>query len=130
MEIAETLFFWWKIIQDLLIFVYLICPKRAELNAEKLIVGRREMPSPSLNIICTIYWFKYKTPSHFNGLVLGCTAYLKVLNIVSRSCITELRSIKAHFYWLAIAGFFLKIYLWICSFKKCFVEVVKFCKTH
>ena len=39
--------------------------------AEKLKVGRRKMPNPSLNIICTVYRFENKTPSHFNKLVLA-----------------------------------------------------------
>ena len=45
--------------------------KGAELIAEKLIVSRREMPNPSLNIICTVFRFKYKTKSHFIDLVLA-----------------------------------------------------------
>ena len=54
-------------------------PKRVELITEKLIAGRRKMRNPSLNIICTVYWFKYKTLSHFDDLVLAWPAYLKYL---------------------------------------------------
>ena len=71
MKTAETLFFWWKLFK---IFWYLciyFVQKRVELIAEKLIVGRRKMPNPSLNIICTVNRFKYKTPSHFNDVDLA-----------------------------------------------------------
>ena len=53
LETAETQFFRWKIIQNL-IFVYVLVQKRAELIAEKLIFGRRKRPVPTLNIICTV----------------------------------------------------------------------------
>ena len=77
---------------DICIF---LCPKKSRTDCRKTIVGRRKMHHPSFNIICTVYRFKYKTPSHFNDLVLAWTAYLKYL--VSRSWITAFRSIKTWF---------------------------------
>ena len=57
----RTAVLWWQILQILLIFVYLLCPKNDTIDFRKTfiiqeLVDRRKLPDPLLDFWCSIDW--------------------------------------------------------------------------
>ena len=130
------LVFWKKVIQNILIFVYLLCPKKSRTDFSKTFLTR-VCPMPDAWCL-TIRWilfvmfyrFEYKTPS-FNDMVLVWTAYLKCLYSFKKLYQSTSANKKLIFIYYTLQDFSRKAFICeLALLKKFLVKVVKFCETH
>ena len=81
----KTLALWQKILKNLLIFVYLFCPKSSTIDfrktsttLERLVVN--SCPTARWIALLMLYRFVHNIHSYFNELILAWSAYLKNRN--------------------------------------------------
>ena len=69
----KILILWRKIVENLLIFVYLFCPKNGAIDFKKTFITQ-ECRTPRWNAFLMLYRLVYNIRSHFNGLILAWSA--------------------------------------------------------
>ena len=78
----KILILWRKIVGNLLIFVYLFCPKNGALDFRKSFITQEWLvvenwPTPRWIVFLMFYRLVYNIRSHFNELILVWSAYLE-----------------------------------------------------
>ena len=76
----KILVLWRKIIENLLIFVYLFCPKNGAIDFTKTLIPQKWLviescPTPRWIAFSMLYPLVYNTSSRFNELILVWSAY-------------------------------------------------------
>ena len=76
----KILVLWRKIVQNLLIFVYLFCPKNSTTDFTKIFITEEWLvvescPTPRWIAFLMLYRLVYNIRSHFNELILTWSAY-------------------------------------------------------
>ena len=76
----KILVLWQKIVQNLLIFVYLFCPKNSTTDFTKTFIPQEWLvvescPNPRWIALLMLYWLVYNVPSHFSELILAWSAF-------------------------------------------------------
>ena len=79
----KILVLWRKIAQNLLIFVYLFCPKNSTTDFTKTFITQEWLvvescPTPRWIAFLMLYRLVYNIRSHFNELILAWSAYFKI----------------------------------------------------
>ena len=77
----KILVLWRKIVENLLIFVYLFCPKNGAIDFTKTFITQKWLvvescPTPRWITFLMLYQLVYNIRSHFNELILAWSAYL------------------------------------------------------
>ena len=75
-------FLWRKIVENLLMFLYLLCPKNGAIDFTKTFITQEWLvvdscPSPWWMASLMLYRLVYNIRSHFNELILAWSAYNK-----------------------------------------------------
>ena len=75
----KILVLWRKIVENLLIFVYLFCPKNGAIDFTKILITQERLVVESCSILrwiafLMLYQLVYKISSHFNELILTWSA--------------------------------------------------------
>ena len=78
---------WRKIVQNLLIFVYLFCPKNSTTDFTKTFITQEWLvveswPTSRWIAFLTLYRLVYNIGSHFNELILAWSAYFYYLPFI------------------------------------------------
>ena len=73
---------WWKIVENLLIFVYLFCSKNGAIEFTKTLITQEWLVverclTPRWIAFLMLYWLVYNIRSHFNELILAWRAYFR-----------------------------------------------------
>ena len=83
---TQNCIFWYfleaKIVQNLLILVYLLCPKSSPVGFRKTFITQdwlvvKSCPTPCLIAFLMLYWLVHNIRSHFNELNLAWSVYYK-----------------------------------------------------
>ena len=82
----KILVLWGKIVENLLIFVYLFCPKNGAIDFTKTFITQEWLvvescPTPRWIAFLMLYRLVYNIRSHFNELILAWSAYLKTSSV-------------------------------------------------
>ena len=80
---VKILILWPKIIENLLIFVHLSCPKNSSINFTKAFISQEWLvveSCPTLRwiVFLMLYRLVYNIRSHFNELILPWSTYLEI----------------------------------------------------
>ena len=75
----KILILWRKIVENLLIFVYLFCPKSGAIDFTKTLITQERLvvescPTPRWIAFLMLYRLVYNISSHFNELILAWSA--------------------------------------------------------
>ena len=78
---AKILILWRKIFENLLIFVYLFCPKNRAIDFTKTFINQEWLvvesgPTPCWIAFLMLYRLVFNIRSHFNELILVWSAYI------------------------------------------------------
>ena len=78
---AKILILWRKIFENLLIFVYLFCPKNRAIDFTKTFINQEWLvvescPTPCWIAFLMLYRLVFNIRSHFNELILTWSAYI------------------------------------------------------
>ena len=79
----KILVLWRKIVENLLIFVYLFCPKNGAIDFTKTFITQEWLvvescPTPRWITFLMLYRLVYNIRSHFNELILPWSTYLEI----------------------------------------------------
>ena len=109
----KILVLWRKIVENLLIFVYLFCPKNGAIDFTKTFITQEWLvvescPTPLWIAFLMLYRLVYNIRSHFNELILAWSAYLTIcvfsvpFILNAKSPILLLISLKSPLNWSKI----------------------------
>ena len=109
----KILVLWRKIVENLLIFVYLFCPKNGAIDFTETLITQERLvvescPTPRWIAFLMFYRLVYNIRSHFNELILAWSAYLTIcvfsvpFILNAKSPILLLISLKSPLNWSKI----------------------------
>ena len=78
---AKNLYLWWKTVENVLIFVYLLCRKNGSIDFTTTFITQEWLvvescPTPRWIAVLMLYWLMYNIRSYFNELILAWSAYV------------------------------------------------------